>query len=121
MRGAEQELYVAFSLIAVSRLFANPCKANTDCGGGDLPDMRANFKNGMRLLGREIEAMFLAHCAFVSESVARITAGLSRRLKTTSRDRPPDCRGKAGIRGLPYPNGEYPKPNAVGRRVYEYV
>ena len=88
-RGAEQELYAASAPVAVSRLFANRCEAdiNGGGGGGGLPDMRANFKIGMRLLGREIEAMFLAHGAFVAESVARIMTVLSRRLQRERPDR----------------------------------
>ncbi|MCY4462400.1 MAG: hypothetical protein OXC26_18710 [Albidovulum sp.] len=81
----KQDLYAASALVAVSRMFASRCEADTDRGGGDCPDMRANFKNGMRLLGREFEAMFLAHSAFVAESVARIMTGLSRCLQ---RERP---------------------------------
>lgn len=84
-RGVKQELYAAFTLIAVSCLFANRCGTDANRGGGGRTDMRSNFKNGLRLLGREIEAMFLAHGAFIAESVARIMTGLSRCLQ---RERP---------------------------------
>ncbi len=84
-RGVRQELYAAFTLIAVSRLFANRCEADVNQGDGHRPDWRATFRNGMRLLAREVEAMFLAHGAFVAESVARIITGLSRGLQ---RERP---------------------------------
>ncbi len=40
--------------------------------------MRTNFKNGLRLVGREIEAIFLRQSERVNQSVRRIMAGLSR-------------------------------------------
>ncbi|MDE0111855.1 MAG: hypothetical protein OXI87_00220 [Albidovulum sp.] len=85
VRGTEQDFYAGSAPIAVSRLFANRCEAGINRGGGDLPDMRANFRNGMRLLDREIKAMFLAHGAIVAGSVARITAG---RFCCLQRERP---------------------------------
>lgn len=71
------------ALVAIARQFANRCDSGLNSVGGeeDLPDMRANFKNGLRLVGREIEAMFLKQ----SQMVRRIMAGLSRCIQ---RDRP---------------------------------
>ena len=47
--------------------------------------MRASFKNGLRLIGRETQAIFLAYGAFAAEFVARIMTGLSR---CVQRERP---------------------------------
>ncbi len=76
-----QELHAAFVLLTLARRFSSRCDGDLDAGGGEdgLPAMRANFRNGLRLVGREIEAMFLA------QSVRRIMTGLSRCLR---RERP---------------------------------
>ena len=95
-RGVKQELYAPFTLIA------NRCDADANRRGGDRTNMRANFKNGLRPLGREIEAMFLAHGAFVADSVARIITGLSRCLQ---RERP----GKSYPRGSKKPRSKWMK------------
>ena len=47
--------------------------------------MRANFRNGLRLVGGEIEANFLRQSQMVNQSVRRIMAGLSRCIQ---RERP---------------------------------
>ena len=76
-RGVRQELYAAFTLITLARLFANRCDHDiSHCPGDDgLPAMRANFRNGLRLVGREIEAMFLRQSEMVAQSVRRIMTG----------------------------------------------
>ena len=76
-RGVRQELYAAFTLVALARLFANRCDDDIS-DGDDLPAMRANFKNGLRLVGQEIEALFLKQADTVRQSVTRIMTGLSR-------------------------------------------
>ena len=60
-RGVRQELYAAFTLVTIARQFSNRCEdgLNGAGGGEDLPDMRANFRNGLRLVGRGTEAMFM--------------------------------------------------------------
>ncbi len=86
-RGVRQELYAAFTLITLARLFANRCDHDISRGPGDdgLPAMRANFGNGLRLVGREIEAMFLRQSDMVAQSVRRIMTGLSQCIQ---RERP---------------------------------
>ena len=86
-RGVRQELYAAFTLVALARLFANRCDHDIS-DGDDLPAMRANFRNGLRLVGREIEALFLKQADTVRQSVARIMTGLSRCIQ---RQRPARC------------------------------
>ncbi len=86
VRGVRQELDAAFTLVTLARQFSNRCDGDVNGGGEeDLPAMRSNARNGLRLVGREIEALFLAQSALVAQSVARIMAGLSRCLQ---RDRP---------------------------------
>ncbi len=78
-RGVCQELYAAFTLVTLSRQFVNRCDSDLNRGDSeDLPAMRTNFKNGLRLVGREIEAIFLRQSERVNKSVRRIMAGLSR-------------------------------------------
>ena len=86
-RGVRQELYAAFTLITLARLFANRCDHDISHGPGDdgLPAMRANFRNGLRLAGREIEAMFLRQSEMAAQSVRRIMTGLSQCIQ---RERP---------------------------------
>ena len=78
-RGVRQELYAAFILVTLARLFANRCDhdINRHPGDDDLPAMRTNFRNGLRLVGREIEAMVLRQSNMVAQSVKRIMTGLS--------------------------------------------
>ena len=85
-RGVRQELYAAFTLITLARQFSNRCDDDINGGDGDgEPAMRANFQNGLRLVGKEIEALFLRQADAVRQSVARIMTGLSRCIQ---RERP---------------------------------
>ena len=85
-RGVRQELYAAFTLVNLARQFVNRCDSDLNSGDGeDLPAMRANFRNGLRLVGREVEAIFLRQSEMVSQSVRRIMTGLSRCIQ---RERP---------------------------------
>ena len=78
-RGVRQELYAALTLVTLARQFVNRCDSDLNRGDSeDLPAMRTNFKNGLRLVGREIEAIFLRQSEMVNQSVRRIMAGLSR-------------------------------------------
>lgn len=88
-RGVRQELYAAFTLITLARLFANRCDDDISRSDrDDQPAMRTNFKNGMHLVGREIEAMFLRQSEMVAQSVKRIMTGLSQCIQ---RERPGRC------------------------------
>ena len=78
-RGVRQELYAAFTLVTLAQQFVNRCDSDLNSGDSeDLPAMRTNFKNGLRPVGREIEAVFLRQSEMVDQSVRRIMAGLSR-------------------------------------------
>ena len=93
-RGVRQELYAAFTLITLARQFVNRCDSDLNSGDcEDLPAMRANFRNGLRLVGREIEAIFPKQTEMVNESVRRIMTGLSHCIQ---RERP----GRSYRRGI---------------------
>ncbi len=86
LRGVRQELYAAFTLVALARQFPDRCDGDPTGGGKDgQPAMRTNFRNGLRLVGKGMQALFLRQAGAVRESVARIMAGLSRRIQ---RERP---------------------------------
>ena len=87
VRGMRRDPCAAFVLLTLTRRFSNRCDADLNAGGGegDLPAMRANFRNGPRLVGRETGALFLRQAGAVRDSVSRIMTGLSRCLQ---RERP---------------------------------
>ena len=86
-RGVRQEPCAAFVPRTLARRLSNRCDGDPDAGGGegDLPAMRSNLRNGLRLVGRETGALFLRQAGAVRDSVARIMAGLSR---CVQRERP---------------------------------
>ncbi len=86
-RGVRQEPCAAFVPRTLTRRLSNRCDGDPDAGGGEdgLPAMRSNLRNGLRLVGREIEALFLRQAGAVRDSVSRIMAGLSRCIQ---RERP---------------------------------
>ncbi|MCY4242814.1 MAG: DUF4338 domain-containing protein [Rhodobacter sp.] len=85
-RGVRQEPCAAFVPLTLARRFSSRCDADLNAGGeGDLPAMRSNFLNGPRLVGRGTGALFMRRAGAVRDSVARIMAGLSRRVQ---RERP---------------------------------
>ena len=66
-RGVHQELYAAFTLVTFARRFSNRCDGDFNGGDGEsLPAMRSNFRNGLRLVGKEIEALFMKQADAVS-------------------------------------------------------
>ncbi len=67
-RGVRQELYAAFTLVTLVRQFSNRCDDDINGGDGeeDLPAMRSNVRNGLRLVGKEIEALFLVQSVALS-------------------------------------------------------
>ena len=86
-RGVCQEIYAAFVLLTMTRWLSIRCDSDLNVGGdeSDMPAMRANFRNALRLVGKEIEALFLKQAEAVRESVCRIMTGLSRCIQ---RERP---------------------------------
>ena len=67
-RLVRQELSAHFSLIAMTRLFTNQSEAAFPTAAGKEP-LQANFRNGLRTVGRHLEGLFLAYAATLSETV----------------------------------------------------
>ena len=85
-RGVRQELYASFILMALTRIDTNRCEQ--DINGvhtSDRAPIRSNFKNALRVVGKEIEALLLHHLQTVVASLTRIMTGVSQSLK---RERP---------------------------------
>ena len=75
--GVRQELYAAFTLIALARLFANRGEQDLNHNASGAPPLRGNVKNTLRTVGRQIEALFLRQAEFVSQTVAEIMTGIT--------------------------------------------
>ncbi len=101
-RGVRREPCAAFTLPTLTRRFPDRCDSDPTGGGGEegLPAMRTNFRNGLRPVGRETGALFPPQAGAVRESVARIMAGLSRRIQ---RGRP----GRSHIRESKRPRNRW--------------
>ena len=55
-RGVRQELYAAFTIVTLARRFSNRCDGDVNGRDGKgLPAMRSNFRNGLRLVGKDRE------------------------------------------------------------------
>ena len=79
-RGVKQELYACFTLIAMTRLFANH---GEDHLNGCLPNdgkplMQTNFKHGLAAVAANIESLLLQHASALRETVARIVSEIVR-------------------------------------------
>ena len=85
-RGVRQELYAACTPVSLARQFVNRRDRDLNSTESEgIPAMRANFNNALRLIGREIGAIFPRPSEMVNQSVRRIMAGLSRCIQ---RERP---------------------------------
>ena len=80
-RGVKQELFAHFVLITLTRLFANHSEsgfnshraANDNAGHA----VKANFKNCLRTVARQIEALLLQQTNLLNETVNTIIASIS--------------------------------------------
>ncbi len=79
-RGVKQELFAHFSLIAMTRLFTNHSEAGFRAGPGEhgKAAMQANFKHGLRTVGRSLEALFLLHAATLARTVGEILGSIAK-------------------------------------------
>ena len=66
-----QELWACFTLIAMTRLFANHCEAEMPSAAGK-PPLRANFNNSLRTVSQHIEWLLLQQSAALSTMVDSI-------------------------------------------------
>ena len=66
-----QQLWACFTLIAMTRLFANHCEAEMPSAAGK-PPLRANFNNSLRTVSQHIEWLLLQQSAALSTTVDSI-------------------------------------------------
>ena len=66
-----QELWACFTLIAMTRLFANHCEAEMPSAAGK-PPLRANFNNSLRTVSQHVEWLLLQQSAALSTTVDSI-------------------------------------------------
>ena len=79
-RGVKQEWYACFTLIAMTRLFANHGKDHLN---GRLPNdgkslMQTHFKHGLAAVAANIESLLLQQASALRETVARIVGEIVR-------------------------------------------
>ncbi len=88
-RLVRQELSAHFSLVAMTRLCTNQSEADFRSAAGKEP-LQANFRNGLRTVGRHLEGLFLAYAATLSETVSSILASVAtcRQRKRSNRSYP---------------------------------
>ena len=88
-RLVRQELCAHFSLIAMTRLFTQHSERGLPSNAGK-PALLANFRNGLRTVGRHLEGLFLAYAATLSETISSILASLAtcRQRKRSNRSYP---------------------------------
>ncbi len=73
-RGVKQELYACFTLIAMTRLFANHGEDHLNGGlpNDGKPLMQTNFKHGLAAVAANIESLLLQQASALRETVPRI-------------------------------------------------
>ena len=88
-RGVKQELFAHFVLVTLTRLFANRSEDgfNRLDDAEEKPEMQANFKNSLLVVGRNIEALMLRQVEFLTATVNQILEGIGscRQRKRTGR------------------------------------
>ena len=67
----QQELSAHFSLIAMTRLFTNHSEGGYRSDPGK-PALQANFRNGLRTVGRHLEGLFLHYAATLDATLREI-------------------------------------------------
>ena len=79
-RGVKQELYACFTLIAMTRLFANHGEDHVNGGlpNDGKPLMQTNVKHGLAAVAANIESLLLQHASALRETVARIVGEIVR-------------------------------------------
>ncbi len=78
-RGVKQELFAHFVLITLTRIFANHSEDgfNSHRTADEKPRTKANFKNCLITVARNIEGLLLQQAALLSETINHIVASIS--------------------------------------------
>ena len=79
-RGVKQELYACFTLITMTRLFANHGEDHLNGGlpNDGKPPMQTHFKHGLAAVAANIESLLLRQASALRETVARIVGEIVR-------------------------------------------
>ena len=98
-RGIRQELFAHFVLITLTRLFSNHSEIQLnpdDCD--DQRAFKANFKNALTVIGKNLETLLLKQADMVSEVLNQIIVGISwcRQRKRPNRSYPRRSRKPIG-------------------------
>lgn len=78
-RGVKQELFAHFVLMTLTRIFSNHSEDNFNSKSStdEKPKIKANFKNCLMTVARNIEGLLLQQAALVSETINHIVATIS--------------------------------------------
>lgn len=78
-RGVKQELFAHFVLITLTRIFSNHSEDgfNSQRSSDEEPHTRANFKNCLITVARNIEGLLLQQATLLSETINHIVASIS--------------------------------------------
>ena len=77
-RGVKQELFAHFVLITLTRLFANHTEDGFNANSNaDEHAVRANFKNCLSTMSRQLEALLLKQADLLTETLSTIIASIS--------------------------------------------
>ena len=78
-RGVKQELFAHFILITLTRIFSNHSEDgfNSQSTGDEKPEIKANFKNCLVTVARNIEGLLLQHARLLSNTINHIVASIS--------------------------------------------
>ena len=98
-RGVRQELFAHFVLITLTRLFSNHSEIQLNPDGcDDQRAFKANFKNALTVIGKNLETLLLKQADMVSEVLNQIIVGISwcRQRKRPNRSYPRRSRKPSG-------------------------
>ena len=78
-RGVKQELFAHFVLITLTRIFSNRSEDQFNSNGteNEPSPIRANFKNCLITVARNIEGLLMQQAALLSDTINRIVASIS--------------------------------------------
>lgn len=78
-RGVKQELFANFILITLTRIFSNHSEEsfNVQSTADKKPETKANFKNCLMTVARNIEGLIFQQAALLSETINRIVSSIS--------------------------------------------
>ncbi|MFT5085457.1 MAG: hypothetical protein ACI9Y1_003518 [Lentisphaeria bacterium] len=78
-RAVKQELFAHFVLITLTRFFSNHNEEGFNCHNRESkdPEIKANFKNCLTTMGRNIEGLILHQATLVRETINTVIASIA--------------------------------------------